>query len=207
MKGRAYDPAKRLIDIVAALVGLITTAPVQAAVALLVRWNLGSPVLFRQARPGKDERVFELVKFRSMRDVDAEQGLVTDEQRLTRFGRLLRTTSFDELPSLWNVLKGDMSLVGPRPLLVKYLPLYSEEQRRRHEVRPGVTGLAQISGRNGVSWPEKFRFDVHYVDERAISLDLKILALTVLKVIRRDGINEVDSATMTEFLGAQEDAR
>lgn len=207
MRGLAYDPVKRLIDIVVSSVGLVVTAPVQLCLAISVRLRLGTPVLFRQARPGKGGRTFELVKFRTMLDPDPSHGLVTDAQRLTPFGAHLRSTSLDELPSLWNVLKGDMSLVGPRPLLVKYLPLYSVEQRRRHEVRPGITGLAQVSGRNAVSWPEKFRLDVRYVDSRSLSLDLKILTLTLLKVIKRDGISGAGSATMSEFLGAEVEGR
>lgn len=197
-----YDTVKRLLDVVVASLGLALTSPVQLCIGLLVRKNLGSPVLFRQKRPGKDEQIFELVKFRTMREPDPQRGLITDEQRLTRFGQLLRSTSLDELPSLWNVLRGDMSLVGPRPLLVKYLPLYSAGQRRRHEVRPGITGLAQVRGRNAITWDEKFAKDVQYVDQRSLGLDLKILLLTALKVAKRDGINEANSATMSEFLGA-----
>ncbi len=177
---RRYDPLKRAIDVVVAATGLLLTAPLQLIVALLVRRNLGSPVLFRQQRPGKDAEIFELVKFRSMTDPDPEAGLITDEQRLTRFGALLRSTSLDELPTLWNVLRGDMSLVGPRPLLVQYLERYSPHHRRRHEVRPGITGLAQVSGRNTVAWEQKFDYDVAYVDQRSLALDLKILVRTVL---------------------------
>jgi lipopolysaccharide/colanic/teichoic acid biosynthesis glycosyltransferase len=204
MSGRRHDTFKRAIDVSVAGVGLVLTSPLQALLALLVRWDLGSPVLFRQERPGKGEQVFQLVKFRSMREPDHAGGLVSDEHRLTRFGRLLRSTSLDELPSLWNVLKGDMSLVGPRPLLVKYLPLYSAEQRVRHDVRPGITGLAQVSGRNAVSWTEKFRLDAEYVKHRSLVLDLKILGLTLVKVFKRDGISEANSVTMSEFLGAEQ---
>lgn len=201
MTRRAYDPIKRIIDVSVALVGLVVTAPVQAVIALLVRRNLGSPILFRQQRPGKNEEVFELVKFRTMRDVDPDAGLLTDEQRLTSFGAALRSTSLDELPTLWNVLKGDMSLVGPRPLLVHYLNRYSSHQRRRHEVRPGVTGLAQVSGRNSVTWCEKFDLDVTYVDRRSFMLDLRILLLTVVNVLRRTDISAPGSVTMPEFVG------
>lgn len=176
---RRYDSAKRLIDLVGASALLVLTAPLQGAITLLVRRNLGAPVFLRQERPGKDERIFELVKFRTMRDADPALGLVTDQQRLTPAGILLRATSLDELPTLWNVLKGDMSLVGPRPLLVKYLPIYSGDQRRRHAVRPGVAGLAQVSGRNAVSWPEKSRLDLEYVDERSLGLDLRIPLVSV----------------------------
>lgn len=198
----AYDPWKRLIDFVVASIALVVSLPLQAVIAVLVRFKLGSPVLFRQERPGMDERIFELVKFRTMLEPDAARGLVTDEQRMTSFGRLMRSTSMDELPTLWNVVKGDMSLVGPRPLLVRYLDRYTPEQRRRHEVRPGVTGLAQVSGRNSLSWDAKFAFDVDYVDRRSPSLDVKILALTVMSVVRRDGITAEGESTMTEFQGS-----
>ena len=199
---RPDDVLKRAVDVTAAAVGLVVTAPLQLVVAAVVRARLGSPVLYRQQRPGRDERVFTLVKFRTMRDLDPSQGLVTDEQRLTPFGSLLRSTSLDELPTLWNVLRGDMSLVGPRPLLVRYLDRYSSEQRRRHEVRPGITGLAQVSGRNALSWAEKFALDVQYVDTRSFALDLRILARTVRQVWRREGISDEVTATMTEFDGA-----
>ncbi len=199
MRARSYDPVKRLVDALMGSVLLLLSLPAQAVVALLVRRNLGSPVLFRQPRPGKDAEVFELVKFRSMRSVDEAAGLVTDEQRLTRFGSWLRSTSLDELPTLWNVAKGDMSIVGPRPLLVAYLDRYTPEQARRHEVRPGVTGLAQISGRNEVEWESRFLLDVEYVDRRSPLLDLKILLATVTLVVRRRGISGGDSLTMSEF--------
>lgn len=196
---RSYDPVKRLVDALVGSVLLLLSLPVQAVVAVLVRRNLGSPVLFRQPRPGKDAEVFELVKFRSMRSVDEAAGLVTDEQRLTRFGSWLRSTSLDELPTLWNVAKGDMSLVGPRPLLVAYLDRYTPEQARRHEVRPGVTGLAQISGRNEVEWESRFLLDVEYVDRRSPLMDLKVMIATVRLVLRRRGIAGSGSATMQEF--------
>lgn len=202
MRGAAYDPLKRIVDVVVSALLLVVTAPVQVAVAVAVRRNLGSPVLFRQDRPGRGDAVFELVKFRTMRDVDESQGLVTDQQRLTRFGALLRSTSLDELPSLWNVLRGDMSLVGPRPLLVRYLERYSPRQRRRHEVRPGITGLAQVSGRNALSWEEKLELDVRYVETRSLGADAAILAATVGKVLRRDGIVDAAGVSAEEFQGS-----
>ncbi|TNM44162.1 sugar transferase [Nocardioides albidus] len=203
MTGRTYDPLKRAIDLVVSTALLIASAPLQVVVALLVRWNLGSPVLFRQPRPGKDEQVFELVKFRTMLEPDPAQGLVTDEQRLTQFGQFLRSTSLDELPTLLNVVKGDMSLVGPRPLLVRYLDRYSPEQRRRHEVRPGVTGLAQVSGRNALTWEQKFAKDIEYVDRRTFRLDFSILLRTAVNVVRRDGVTASEGGTMPEFAGSE----
>jgi lipopolysaccharide/colanic/teichoic acid biosynthesis glycosyltransferase len=203
MTGTKYDPFKRAIDFVAAAVLLVMTAPVQVVVAALIRIKLGSPVFFRQRRPGKDDVIFELVKFRSMLEVDKTLGLVTDEQRLTRFGAALRSTSLDELPTLWNVLKGDMSLVGPRPLLVQYLDLYSAEQRRRHEVRPGVTGLAQVSGRNDATWENKFAMDTTYVDSRSPWLDLRIVFRTVGCVLRRQGVAQEGRATVGYFEGTK----
>lgn len=196
-----YDRLKRTFDLlIAGLLGVLT-APFQLAIAALIRLRLGSPVLFRQQRPGQDERIFELVKFRTMLAPDERRGLVDDADRMTRLGAVLRSTSLDELPTLWNVVRGDMSLVGPRPLLVRYLDRYSPEQRRRHEVRPGVTGLAQVSGRNALSWQEKLALDVEYVESRSWRLDLKILIVTLGKVLRRDGISDADTPTMTEFLG------
>lgn len=203
---RAYDGPKRLIDLVGAAVLMVVTAPITAAVALLVRRNLGSPVLFRQRRPGKDGEIFELVKFRSMTDIDPAHGLVTDADRLTPFGQRLRSTSMDELPTLWNVVRGHMSLVGPRPLLVPYLDRYTPEQARRHEVRPGVTGLVQVSGRNGLTWDDKFALDVEYVDRRGLRLDVSILVRTLLKVAKRDGIVDASGVTMSEFHGHRENA-
>ena len=200
---RFYAPTKRLLDVAAASVGLIVAAPIMAVTAAAVRQNLGSPVLFKQERPGKDEKIFTLYKFRSMRDVDLEKGLVTDADRLTKFGKLLRSSSLDELPSLWNVLKGDMSLVGPRPLLVEYLALYTDEQRRRHLVRPGITGLAQASGRNGLEWEETFALDVEYVDNRSLGADARILLQTLLTVLRREGISYPGQATIHRFEGAK----
>ena len=193
---------KRTFDIVLSLLGLIVLSPLLVIVALLVRWQMGSPVLFRQTRPGLHGKPFEMIKFRTMRDaVDAQGKPLPDSERLTRLGRSLRATSIDELPELWNVLKGDMSLVGPRPLLMEYLPLYSTEQARRHEVRPGITGWAQVNGRNAISWEEKFALDVWYVDNRSLWLDLKVLWLTVLKVVSRQGISAAGEATMPKFTG------
>ncbi len=195
---------KRSLDLVLALVAAILLAPVLAVVALLVRTRLGSPVLFRQIRPGLDGKPFEMVKFRTMTDARGADGaLLPDAVRLTPFGQFLRRASLDELPGLWNVLRGEMSLVGPRPLLLQYLPLYSPTQARRHEVRPGVTGWAQVNGRNALSWDEKFAADVWYVDNRSLWLDLKILALTVLAVLGRKGISAAGEATMPPFTGSQ----
>lgn len=199
MNGASYDPLKRLIDVAVSGLLLLLSLPLQAALAVGVRARLGSPVLFRQKRPGKSEQVFELVKFRTMLEPDESRNLVTDEQRLTPFGCLLRSTSLDEFPTLWNVLKGDMSLVGPRPLLVRYLDRYSPEQLRRHEVRPGITGLAQVSGRNGLGWEAKFALDIEYVENRGLVMDARILALTLFKVLRREGVAATGVATMPEF--------
>jgi lipopolysaccharide/colanic/teichoic acid biosynthesis glycosyltransferase len=199
---RRYDTVKRGVDVLAAAVGLAVTAPVQLATAGLVLATMGSPVLFRQPRPGKDGQVFELVKFRTMRHPDATR--TSDADRLTAVGRFLRATSLDELPTLLNVLKGEMSLVGPRPLLVEYLDRYTPEQARRHEVLPGVTGLAQARGRNGLSWDEKLALDVEYVDRRSFALDLRILWETVAVVIRRRGISGDGHATMSEFQGSDQ---
>ncbi|UYF99266.1 MULTISPECIES: sugar transferase [unclassified Halomonas] len=194
---------KRLFDFLVSLLALSLLSPVLLVVALLVRSKLGSPILFRQIRPGLHGKPFEMVKFRTMKDAyDAQGHPLPDDQRLTRFGNFLRATSLDELPELWNVLKGDMSLVGPRPLLMEYLPLYSAEQYRRHEARPGVTGWAQINGRNAISWDDKFKLDVWYVENHSLWLDLKILMLTVKKVLVRDGISAEGEATMTKFTGS-----
>lgn len=198
---RPYDALKRALDLVSAATALVLLSPVIAAVAVAVAVKLGRPVLFAQKRPGRDGKIFTLYKFRSMRDIDPPKGLVTDEDRLTPFGKLLRSTSLDELPSLWNVLRGDMSIVGPRPLLVEYLPLYSPEQARRHEVRPGITGLAQVSGRNALSWESKFALDVRYVDSRSLMLDARILLATVRSVFKREGISATGQATMPRFDG------
>ena len=199
------DLLKRAFDIIASLIGLIVLSPVLLIAAILVRKNLGSPILFRQVRPGIDGKPFEMVKFRSMRDAIAKDGTpLPDNERLTPFGKALRSTSLDELPELWNVLKGDMSLVGPRPLLMDYLPLYNKEQYRRHEVRPGVTGWAQVNGRNAISWEEKFKLDVWYVDNRSFWLDLKILFLTIKKVFIREGITAQGEPTLNAFKGTKE---
>lgn len=200
MSRRGYDPVKRGIDVVVAGALLVLSLPVQAVLAALLRIRLGSPVLFRQPRPGRDGEIFELVKFRTMVAPDPARGLVSDGDRLTRVGSVLRATSLDELPTLWNVVRGDMSLVGPRPLLVQYLDRYTPQQRRRHEVRPGVTGLAQVSGRNQLTWSEKFALDVEYVDSYSLRLDLRILAATISRVLRRDGITD-GSSSMAEYLG------
>lgn len=193
---------KRYFDLLCILLSLPLLVPGVALVALLVRVFLGAPVLFVQKRPGQDARPFLMVKFRSMVDLrDAGGNLLPDEQRLTRFGRFLRATSLDELPELWNVLKGEMSLVGPRPLLMEYIDLYTTEQARRHEVPPGITGWAQVNGRNGLSWEDKFRLDVWYVDNQSLWLDLKILFLTVWKVISREGITAEGEATTSRFKG------
>jgi lipopolysaccharide/colanic/teichoic acid biosynthesis glycosyltransferase len=196
---------KRLFDILVSLVLLVLLAPVIATVAIGVRLDVGAPILFRQQRPGFKGRPFTIYKFRTMRGAHlGEPGTHTDEARLTRFGRWLRASSLDELPELWNVLRGDMSLVGPRPLLMRYLPLYSAEQMRRHDVRPGLTGWAQVNGRNALSWEDKFAFDVWYVDHRSLRLDFKILLLTVAAVLGRRGISYENSATMPEFTGSAE---
>lgn len=192
------------LDFIMALVGLVVLSPVLLIIAILVRVKLGSPVIFKQPRPGLNEKIFTLYKFRTMTDARDENGeLLPDEVRLTSFGKWLRSTSLDELPELWNILKGDMSFVGPRPLLVEYLPLYSEEQRRRHEVRPGLTGLAQVSGRNAISWDEKFCRDVEYIDGLSFTKDIKILCSTITKVVERDSINSPTSHTMEPFEGSR----
>ncbi len=194
---------KRLIDLIVSGLALALLAPVFLLLGLLIRLKLGSPVLFRQTRPGMNGQPFTMVKFRTMRNATDHHGVpLPDSERLTPFGRLLRSTSLDELPELWNVLKGDMSLVGPRPLLMEYLPLYSREQQRRHEVRPGITGWAQVNGRNALRWEDKFKLDVWYVDNRTILLDLKILFLTVKKVFVREGISAAGEATMPRFVGS-----
>lgn len=193
---------KRLVDIVVSAGLLVVLSPVLAALALLVRLKLGSPILFRQTRPGKDAKPFEMLKFRTMTDKrDGEGRLLPSNERLTPFGRRLRSTSLDELPELWNVLKGDMSLVGPRPLLMSYLSAYSREQMRRHEVRPGITGWAQINGRNSVDWEEKFKMDVWYVDNWSMKLDLDIMLKTIAIVVGRGGVNSTDGNIMKRFEG------
>ncbi|MCP4084797.1 MAG: sugar transferase [Actinomycetia bacterium] len=194
MRRTHYRRGKRLIDLTAAGLGLVLLAPVLVLLAGAVRWTMGSPVLFRQARPGVDGRLFDLIKFRTMTEGPGDDGV-----RLTPFGSWLRATSLDELPELWNVVRGEMSLVGPRPLLTEYLPLYDTRQARRHEVRPGITGLAQVSGRNALDWPERLELDVSYVERLSARLDIEILWMTVRSVIRREGINEDGVATMTRF--------
>lgn len=196
---RRYDMVKRVADVLIGTAGMVLTLPLQGALALVIRRKLGSPVLFRQLRPGLHGKPFTMVKFRSMANVDDAAGLVSDSQRLTPFGRSLRATSLDELPTLWNVVKGDMSLVGPRPLLMEYLERYTPEQARRHEVRPGITGLAQVAGRNEVPWNERFRLDVEYVDSRSSALDLAIIGRTIVQVLKRSGISEAGQATMRKF--------
>ncbi len=193
---------KRVFDLVVSSTALLVLALPMAVLALLVRTRLGSPVLFRQTRPGLHGQPFHMIKFRTMTDARGPDGaLLPDDQRLTPFGRWLRATSLDELPELWNVLKGDMSLVGPRPLLMEYLPLYTPEQARRHEVRPGITGWAQVNGRNALNWEDKFRLDVWYVDHHNLWLDLRILWLTLRKVLAREGISHGSEATMPRFTG------
>ena len=196
------DPVKRLLDIIIAAAALVLLSPVLLLLAWQIRRKLGTPILFRQVRPGRGGIPFVMYKFRTMRDAADENGRpLPDAERLIPFGRKLRAASLDELPELWNVLKGDMSLVGPRPLLMEYLPLYNAEQRRRHLVRPGITGWAQVNGRNAILWPEKFRLDVWYVENRSLLLDIKILFLTVKKVLDRSGINSEGEATVTKFTG------
>lgn len=193
---------KRLFDFTVSLIMLICLSPVLLVTWILVRKKLGNPAIFKQARPGKNGKVFFVYKFRTMTDErDAQGELLPDEVRLTSFGKLLRKLSLDELPQLWNVLKGDMSFVGPRPLLVEYLPLYNERQARRHEVRPGITGWAQVNGRNAISWEQKFEYDVWYVENRSLLLDVKILFLTVKKVFISEGISAEGQATMEKFKG------
>ena len=197
-----YKLIKRTFDILGAATGLIVFSPVLIVISLLIRREMGSPVLYRQTRPGRCGKPFQMIKFRTMRNaIGAEGCSLSDGERLTKLGRFLRSSSLDELPELWNVLKGDMSLVGPRPLLMEYLPLYSKEQARRHEVRPGVSGWAQVNGRNAISWEEKFALDVWYVDNRSLWLDLKIIGLTIRKVVKREGISAAGEATMPKFEG------
>jgi lipopolysaccharide/colanic/teichoic acid biosynthesis glycosyltransferase len=195
---------KRFFDFMAASLALLLLALPLLALAWLIRRKLGSPVLFRQVRPGLHGKPFTMVKFRTMTDERGPDGaLLPDAQRMTPFGRFLRASSLDELPELWNVLRGEMSLVGPRPLLMEYLPLYTPEQARRHEVRPGITGWAQVNGRNAISWPDKFALDVGYVDNQSLCLDIKILWMTVRKVLVRDGISAAGEATMSKFTGSE----
>lgn len=200
--------AKRTFDTFAAMVGLVLALPVIAVVALAIRVSMGRPVLFRQVRPGLKGEPFILFKFRTMTNETDEDGrLLPDEKRLTRLGRFLRSTSLDELPQLWNVLRGEMSLVGPRPLRMEYLPLYTPEQARRHDVRPGITGWAQVNGRNATTWEERFCYDVWYVDNQSFWLDMRILALTILRVLRREGVSHEGHVTMPRFTGTKSDGQ
>lgn len=193
---------KRVFDIVLSGFALIILSPIFLITAILVKVKLGSPVIFTQKRPGKDEKIFKMYKFRSMTDErDNDGNLLPDEIRLTKFGKLLRSTSLDELPELWNIFKGDMSIVGPRPLLIEYLPLYNKHQRRRHDVRPGLTGFAQVNGRNTLNWEERFNLDVEYVEEITLFTDIQIILKTMDKVVKRDGITSGTSATMEPFMG------
>ena len=195
---------KRLLDIVIASIALVLLSPLYFYVAYKVKKNLGSPVLFRQVRPGLHGKPFEMIKFRTMKDALDEQGNpLPDSERLTPFGKMLRSTSLDEMPELWNVIKGDMSVVGPRPLLMEYLPLYNKEQAKRHDVRPGMTGYAQVNGRNAISWEEKFKLDTWYVENQSTVLDFKIMLKTVQKVIAKDDISAEGEATMTRFIGSK----
>lgn len=195
---------KRFLDIIIASIALILLSPLYAFVAYKVKKNLGSPVLFRQVRPGLHGKPFEMIKFRTMKDAVDEQGNpLPDSERLTPFGQMLRSSSLDEMPELWNVIKGDMSIVGPRPLLMEYLPLYSPEQAKRHDVRPGMTGHAQVNGRNAIGWEEKFKLDTWYVENRSTWLDFKIMFKTVHKVLAKDDISAEGEATMTRFTGSQ----
>ena len=195
---------KRILDVCCALAAMLVFCWLYAIVAILVRVKLGSPVIFCQERPGKDEKIFRLYKFRSMTDERDENGdLLPDEVRLTKFGRLLRSTSLDELPEAWNILKGDMSVIGPRPLLVRYLPRYNAHQARRHEIKPGLSGWAQVHGRNTVTWEERFDLDVWYVDNMSVWLDVKIVVMSVLKALKQEGISSETDATMEEFMGTQ----
>lgn len=193
---------KRILDITLSGAAIIVLSPVMGVTAILVKKKLGSPVIFKQKRPGKDEKIFTMYKFRTMTDERDEKGdLLPDSVRLTKFGKMLRSTSLDELPELFNIFKGDMSVVGPRPLLVQYLPLYNEKQKRRHEVRPGLSGLAQINGRNAITWEEKFNYDVEYVEKVSFTLDVRIVLRTIIKAFRQEDINAGSEVTMEAFTG------
>lgn len=197
---------KRMLDFILSLIALIVLSPLMIIIGILVRIKLGKPVIFKQKRPGKNEKIFTLYKFRTMTDEKDEQGnLLADEKRLTKFGMFLRSTSLDELPELWNILKGEMAIVGPRPLLVEYLPLYNEEQKHRHDIKPGLTGLAQISGRNAIQWEEKFKEDIEYVNNITFIQDTKIILKTFIKVFKKDGINQEGNATMKKFEGTKKE--
>jgi undecaprenyl phosphate N,N'-diacetylbacillosamine 1-phosphate transferase len=203
--GRIYRRYwKRFLDVILSLIALVLLSPLLLVIMILVRAKLGSPVIFRQKRPGLNEKIFTLYKFRTMTDSKDKNGeLLPDGDRLTPFGKWLRSTSIDELPELWNILKGDMSLIGPRPLLVQYLPLYSEQQKHRHDVRPGLTGLAQVNGRNAISWEEKFELDVHYVEQVSFIEDCRIIGNTVKIVLTHEGISSANAATMEAFRGSE----
>lgn len=205
LKKRFYERYMKLIlDFLLAGFALLLLSPVMLILSIMVKYKLGSPIIFKQERPGKGEKIFTLYKFRTMTDQRDENGeLLPDEIRLTKFGKLLRSTSLDELPELWNIIRGDMSIVGPRPLLVRYLPLYNERQRRRHDVRPGFTGLAQVNGRNSISWEEKFEWDVKYVENITFKNDVKIIWNTVAVVLKREGVSSKTSETMEEFKGTK----
>ncbi len=198
---------KRILDFTLSLIALIVLSPILLITAILVKIKLGSPIIFKQQRPGKNEKIFTLYKFRTMTDQKDEEGnLLSDEQRLTKFGKILRSTSIDELPELINILKGDMAIVGPRPLLVEYLSLYNDEQKHRHDVRPGLTGLAQVSGRNSISWEEKFDEDLKYINKVNLVSDFKIILKTIVKVFKREGISQQGNETMEKFKGSEEKA-
>ena len=195
---------KRILDFTLSLIALIILSPILLITAILVKIKLGSPIIFKQQRPGKNEKIFTLYKFRTMTDKKDEEGnLLPDEQRLTKFGKILRSTSIDELPELINILKGDMAIVGPRPLLVEYLSLYNDEQKHRHDVRPGLTGLAQVSGRNSISWEEKFEEDLKYINKVNLVSDVKIILKTIVKVFKREGISQQENETMEKFKGSE----
>jgi lipopolysaccharide/colanic/teichoic acid biosynthesis glycosyltransferase len=204
-KGGIYKRfIKRPLDIILSLLAIIVLSPLMIIIAVLVRVKLGSPILFKQERPGLNEKIFIIYKFRTMTDQRDENGeLLPDYMRMTKFGKMLRATSLDELPELFNILRGDMSIIGPRPLLIEYLPLYNDKQRRRHDVRPGLSGLAQVNGRNAISWEEKFDYDIEYVKNVSFLLDFKIIFLTFLKVFKREGINKSDFVTMEKFKGTK----
>ena len=199
---------KRPMDFILSLIAIVVLSPMFVIVAVLVRIKLGSPVLFKQQRPGLNEKIFSMYKFRSMTDKRDESGrLLPNELRHTKFGKLLRSTSLDELPGLFNILKGDMSIIGPRPLLIDYLPLYNEKQKHRHDVRPGLSGLAQVSGRNAITWEQKFKHDVEYVNNISFMLDCKIILSTLLKVFKREGVDSSESTTMERFKGSLKDKK
>lgn len=201
-----YKYIKRILDIISSLLAIIILSPLLGVLTVIGAFEMKGNPFFTQERPGKDEKIFKLVKFRTMTNAKDKDGdLLSDADRLTRYGKFLRNTSLDELPELFNILKGDMSVIGPRPLLVKYLPRYNEHQHRRHEVRPGLSGWAQVNGRNAISWEDKFNYDVEYVDNYSIVMDIKILFMTILNVLKREGISSETSATMEEFMGTAEE--